>query len=153
MAPKVSFEPDNVPPLPVALDARLVAGDQGPSHALWAGAYRENVGPERLNDFQRLLVKARRLRHERLGETVDVLEPNIKSGAGGLRDINTGLGAAKVRFGIEGIAALASRQLAARRQQDQLAAARSRIRSRRESIVVAVDEVIAALEPPRTPEE
>jgi UTP:GlnB (protein PII) uridylyltransferase len=106
------------------LDARFLAGDERLLRALAAGA-REIFRPERLNDFQRLLVEERRQRHERFGETVYLLEPNIKSGAGGLRDINTGLWAAKARFGVEGIADLVDHQLASRRQQEELVAART----------------------------
>lgn len=106
------------------LDARLIAGDAGPFHALAAGAYRELFGPERLKDLQHLLVEERRRRHERFGETVYLLEPHIKSGAGGLRDINTGLWAAKARFGVRDLDELADAGAATARQQAELESAR-----------------------------
>lgn len=106
------------------LDARLIAGDAGPFHALAAGAYRELFGPERLKDLQHLLVAERRRRHERFGETVYLLEPHLKSGAGGLRDINTGLWAAKARFGVRDLDELAAAGAATARQQAELESAR-----------------------------
>lgn len=110
------------------LDARLVAGDEGPLHALSAGAYREIFGADQLNNFQALLVEERRRRHEQFGETVFLLEPNVKSGAGGLRDVNTALWAAKARYGIETLEQLAEVDAATARQQRSLLEARDFLR-------------------------
>ena len=102
------------------LDARLVVGDAGPFHALQAGASRELFGPDRLAAFRELLVAERAQRHERFGQTVFLLEPHIKSGMGGLRDINTALWAAKARRGVSSLADLSSVELATTRQQQKL---------------------------------
>jgi [protein-PII] uridylyltransferase len=113
------------------LDARLVAGEEGPLHALQAGAYREIFGADQLNNFQRLLVEERRRRHKKFGETVFLLEPNIKNGAGGLRDVDSALWAAKARYGIERLEQLADVDAATRRQKSALLEARDFLRSLR----------------------
>ena len=82
------------------LDARMLAGDEGPHHALRAAAIRRFFGPE-VGDFVAALKEERARRHQRFGETVYLLEPNIKSCKGGLRDLNTGLWAAKARLGVD----------------------------------------------------
>ena len=81
------------------LDARMIAGDEGPHHALSAAAVRRFFGPE-VGEFVAALDRERAERHHRFGETVYLLEPNIKSCKGGLRDLNTGLWAAKARLGV-----------------------------------------------------
>ncbi|MCA9673135.1 MAG: [protein-PII] uridylyltransferase [Myxococcales bacterium] len=98
------------------LDARLVVGDEGPFHALTAGAYREFFGPQQVNRFVAQLAEERARRHARFGETVYLLEPNIKSNKGGLRDINTALWAAKARFGVTSLAQLPELEAATPRQ-------------------------------------
>ena len=82
------------------LDARVLAGDPGPYHALNAAAIREFFGPD-VGQFVAALKQERAQRHRRFGETIYLLEPNIKSCKGGLRDLNTGLWAAKARLGVE----------------------------------------------------
>lgn len=119
------------------LDARLVAGDEGPFFALEAGAYREFFGGERVNDFIDALVGEREKRHPRFGETVYLLEPNIKSGSGGLRDLNTSLWAAKARFGIPRLSELAAVGAATVRQQSALLGARDFLRRLRMSMHLA----------------
>ena len=82
------------------LDARMLAGDEGPFHALHGAALRRFFGPSRVEAFVASLKEERARRHRRFGETVYLLEPNIKSCKGGLRDLNTGLWAAKARLGV-----------------------------------------------------
>jgi [protein-PII] uridylyltransferase len=82
------------------LDLRLIAGDEGPFHALQAGATREFFGPQRVHSFVEALREERASRHRRFGETEYLLEPNVKNSKGALRDLNTGLWAAKARFGV-----------------------------------------------------
>lgn len=56
------------------------------------GALRAAISPERVwpaGDFFRAKVQEQALRHARFGDTADNLEPNLKDGPGGLRDIQT----------------------------------------------------------------
>lgn len=90
------------------LDARLLCGDEGPFHALEAGGLRQFFGPQKVGEFVTALREERARRHRRFGETEYLLEPNVKQGKGGLRDLNTGLWAAKARFGVTELERLAS---------------------------------------------
>ena len=59
----------------------------------------EKVGP----DFVQAKLEIMEDRLEKHGGTVYVLEPNIKEGMGGLRDIHTALWVAKVLFGVDSL--------------------------------------------------
>ncbi|MCC6749737.1 MAG: [protein-PII] uridylyltransferase [Deltaproteobacteria bacterium] len=107
------------------LDARRLLGDEGPYHALTAGAYREFFGPEHVNQFVAALAEERARRHARFGESVYLLEPNVKSGKGGLRDLNTALWAATARHGLGELDELPRVGAATARQCRALAEARA----------------------------
>jgi [protein-PII] uridylyltransferase len=100
------------------LDLRLILGSQGPYLQLQAGAYERFFRPERMNQFVEVLRAERATRHARFGETVYLLEPNVKNGKGGLRDLSTALWVAKARYGIRelsqllSVGAVSERQLA-----------------------------------------
>ena len=53
-----------------------------------------------MQSFVEALREERASRHRRFGETEYLLEPNVKNSKGALRDLNTGLWAAKARFGV-----------------------------------------------------
>ncbi len=109
------------------LDARLLQGHEGLFHALSAAAHREFFGPE-VKRFVGALRQERAARHRRFGETVYLLEPNLKLGKGGLRDLNLGLWAAKAGFGVSDFAGLVAaggatgRQVKALREAQELLA-------------------------------
>jgi [protein-PII] uridylyltransferase len=79
------------------MDFRYVAGDQ---------AFLQEAG----KDLERFLyysggdkfiekkITEMRSRHEKVGSTVYLLEPNVKDGRGGLRDLQTAVWAARVKF-------------------------------------------------------
>lgn len=112
------------------LDARLLAGHEGPFHALSAAALRQFYGPA-AQQFLKLLKEERSTRHKRFGETVYLLEPNIKLGKGGLRDLNTGLWAIKARYGLSAFDALPTVGGATPRQVRNLIEAQTFLRSLR----------------------
>jgi [protein-PII] uridylyltransferase len=66
------------------LAARFLAGDATLFHELMR-AVRERAIPE-LGDFAERQLAALRERHVRMGESLYLLQPNVKEGAGGLRD-------------------------------------------------------------------
>ncbi|MGE5189804.1 MAG: [protein-PII] uridylyltransferase [Gemmatimonadota bacterium] len=79
------------------MDFRFVAGDA----AFFAEAAREIerflffAGADRFIDAK---VAEMRSRHAKFGETVYVLEPNVKEGKGGLRDLHTAVWAARIKY-------------------------------------------------------
>jgi [protein-PII] uridylyltransferase len=69
------------------LAARFLAGDATLFHELMR-AVREQAIPA-LGDFAERQLAAMRERHVRMGESLYLLQPNLKEGAGGLRDYHT----------------------------------------------------------------
>ena len=79
------------------LDARFLAGDE----KLYAG-FAKAIETDVLNRGQAEFFKAKlnetRSRHKQYGESIYLLEPQIKEGEGGLRDLHTALWLAKVKY-------------------------------------------------------
>ena len=114
------------------LDARLLSGDKGLFAEMQAGYWRR---VERLRaSFIADLMTTTAKRHERYGNAGDLLEPNIRDSAGGLRDLNTIDWASKILPGGEGFDGLvATGFLNARDAEVLLAARRFLLRVRIES--------------------
>ena len=70
------------------IDARLVAGNQ----SLWLNFQKsfknEILNKEKYNFFYEKL-KEKNNRHKRMGDSTYLVEPNVKEGKGGIRDLNT----------------------------------------------------------------
>ena len=104
------------------LDARFLDGDT----RLWERFTRDvpRLFDRDVNDVIRRLQKEKDERHARFGDTVDLLEPNVKNGQGGYRDLLVGLWAAKARFRVRDFADLVTAGQASQRQVQSLVAAR-----------------------------
>jgi [protein-PII] uridylyltransferase len=105
------------------LDARFLDGDPG----IWAD-FTKAVGRLFERDINEVVGKLKREkddRHARFGDTVYLLEPNLKNGQGGYRDLLVGLWAAKARFRVKDFADLVTLGQASERQVQALVAARS----------------------------
>jgi [protein-PII] uridylyltransferase len=83
------------------LDFRHIAGDEPLTDALMLGAFEHVFGPSDLPGFLARLEKGAHERHERFGGSVFLLEPDVKNGTGGLRDLDVARWAARARFRIE----------------------------------------------------
>ncbi|MBV9734974.1 MAG: [protein-PII] uridylyltransferase [Acidisphaera sp.] len=70
------------------LDARLLAGDPA-LYAEFTARFRAARSPATAHDFFVRKQEERAARHRRFGESPFVVEPNIKEGRGGLRDLQT----------------------------------------------------------------
>jgi len=82
------------------LDLRYLAGDETPLRDLVAHA-REGLFVEReLSAFIDRLDEEAAARHERFGGSVYLLEPDVKSGAGGLRDLDAIGWVARARYSV-----------------------------------------------------
>ncbi|MDP9149717.1 MAG: [protein-PII] uridylyltransferase [Myxococcota bacterium] len=84
------------------LDLRLLAGDQGLLDALVSRANEGLFGEQDLSTFIDRLEAEAAARHERFGGSVYLLEPEVKNGAGGLRDLDGARWAARARYHIPG---------------------------------------------------
>jgi [protein-PII] uridylyltransferase len=80
------------------LDLRFLAGDEALVQDLIAQAHEGLFGEEELRTFIERLEEEASRRHERFGGSVYLLEPDVKSGAGGLRDIDGMRWAARARY-------------------------------------------------------
>src|SRR5690606_27668191 len=73
--------------LTALLESRPLVADIADRSALAAAIAPEKVWPAR--DYFLAKAEEQRQRHERFGDTSDNLEPNLKDGPGGLRDLHT----------------------------------------------------------------
>ncbi len=79
------------------MDFRFVAGDE----AFFGDVAREIESFLFYSDADRFIdtkLVEMRSRHAKFGETVYVLEPNVKEGKGGLRDLHTAVWAARIKY-------------------------------------------------------
>jgi [protein-PII] uridylyltransferase len=80
------------------LDARFLTGDRALADKFLA-AFRARVAKTAAEDFVARLRAEQKERHSRFGDTIFLLEPDLKNGPGGLRDLCVGRWAAQARFG------------------------------------------------------
>ncbi|MGO9065742.1 MAG: [protein-PII] uridylyltransferase [Myxococcaceae bacterium] len=87
------------------LDARVLVSQR----TLGERFVREVLLPQRTRKAEAFIaakVAELRERREKFGDSVFLLEPQLKSGEGGLRDLETALWVAQVRFGVRGLGGL-----------------------------------------------
>jgi [protein-PII] uridylyltransferase len=89
------------------LEARLLHGDAALLEAMNTALSPPGVWPEK--DFFEAKLKEQVARHEKAHDTAYNLEPNVKTGPGGLRDLQTIGWVAKRHFGAESLDGLARR--------------------------------------------
>ena len=105
------------------LDARYLAGDEG-LFGEFEKAVQDYVVRRNGERFIREKLSESRDRHERYGGSVYLLEPEVKEGEGGLRDIHTALWVAKVRVGAGGLKDLVEKNVLNTRELGELNEAR-----------------------------
>jgi [protein-PII] uridylyltransferase len=104
------------------LECRFLLGEKALFEDFRARFYKEIVedtGP----DYVEAKLVERDLRHERMGDTRYVLEPNIKEGKGGLRDLNTLFWIAKYLYQVDSAADLVAEGVFTRDDARQFAKA------------------------------
>jgi [protein-PII] uridylyltransferase len=92
------------------LDLRLLHGDR----ALFQELERDQLhglSQAKVDAFIADKTREARERREKFGDSIYLLEPNLKQSEGGLRDLQMGLWAARARFKVAGITDLLSRAL------------------------------------------
>ncbi len=87
------------------LDARFVCGDKK-FFAHFSQRFKQEVIEGQVLDFIRAKLEERDIRHRRWGDSRYVLEPNVKEGKGGLRDLQTLYWIARYSYGISRISEL-----------------------------------------------
>jgi len=105
------------------IEARLLAGQES-----LFGAMRRALAPDRLwsaRDFFDAKVVEQAERHHRFHDTAYNLEPNVKQGPGGLRDLQTIAWVAKRHFGADTLQQLAAHGFLTPRELAQLEAAQA----------------------------
>ncbi len=83
------------------LDWRHLSGDDTLVSELWRRAFDQIFSETGVAQFAELLEHDTAERHERFGATVYRLEPDIKLGAGGMRDLDVALWAARARWKVK----------------------------------------------------
>ncbi len=108
------------------LDARRVAGDASLVDELLRGARRQVFDPGGTALVQKL-IEERIARHERFGGSRYLLEPDVKHGCGGLRDLDLVLWAMQIRKGVRTPDEAVRASLLVSREAEALVAAQSAI--------------------------
>ena len=115
------------------LFARYLAGDE----KLYA-QFEKKLVSDVLNHDQQNFFKAKleetRQRHARYGDSIYLLEPNLKEGEGGLRDLHTALWLAKVKYNVRGLPELMQKALITEQEFREVTAAEDFIYRVRNSI-------------------
>ncbi|HXW84459.1 MAG TPA: [protein-PII] uridylyltransferase [Candidatus Binataceae bacterium] len=105
------------------LDARFLAGDQKLYDEL-----DKLLGPEVLNRNQQKFFQTKldesRERHAKYGDSIYLLEPQIKEGEGGLRDLHTALWLAKVKYKVHTLDELVQKAVITTAERDEVVEAR-----------------------------
>lgn len=105
------------------LDCRFLAGDTGLYDELDHAVLGELTRARR-DRFIAEKISEVRARREKFGDTVYLLEPNVKQGEGGLRDLQAALWMALARFGTRGLTELQAKKVLPAVEVSALRAAR-----------------------------
>jgi [protein-PII] uridylyltransferase len=82
------------------LDTRWVAGDRG-AFLRWAEEFSRGIKSGKEKEIILRIQQSSESRHKKWGDSVFVLEPEVKDGKGGLRDYHSALWAAKIKFSLQ----------------------------------------------------
>jgi [protein-PII] uridylyltransferase len=97
------------------IDARYLVGARELHDELARGARRAVAPGGNPNQFVAKLASERERRHDRFGDSLYLLEPNLKQGIGALRDLSTSVWAARARWAVGELGELVAKgQMSAR---------------------------------------
>lgn len=103
------------------LDARYLCGDR-PLYAEFEAAMESDVLKKNAARFYREKLQESADRHRRYGDSVYLLEPELKEGAGGLRDIHTAMWLAKVKYKVKDMGELVVKGVINERERAEIEA-------------------------------
>jgi [protein-PII] uridylyltransferase len=92
------------------LDARLVAGDEAPFKA-FGKLYRKTVMKRGATTFVEERLDERDRRHQKMGDSRYLVEPNLKESKGGLRDLHNLYWIARFLYGVRDLGGLAKEKI------------------------------------------
>ncbi|HEX9618669.1 MAG TPA: [protein-PII] uridylyltransferase [Polyangiaceae bacterium] len=105
------------------LDWRLIAGDESSSDKLLGRAFEGVFGAATIGRFLEELGRQSIDRHDRFGDSVYLLEPDVKNGLGGLRDLDVAHWAARARWRVKDLRELVQVGVLVPREYQQIEAA------------------------------
>jgi [protein-PII] uridylyltransferase len=105
------------------LDGRFLCGSPELAGEYETGVRRKLASSD-VDAFVAAKMAEARTRHEKHGGSVFILEPNVKEGQGGLRDLNHALWIARVKVDAADLEGLLERGVVTTREYEELAAAR-----------------------------
>ena len=105
------------------LELRYVAGDR-PLYKELEREQLHGLSQARVDEFVTEKIREMRERREKFGDSLYLLEPNLKQSEGGLRDLQSALWIARARFKISGLTELLTRALLPEREVRELRRAR-----------------------------
>jgi [protein-PII] uridylyltransferase len=109
------------------LDWRTIAGESSFAARLLERAYETVFEGEQLAQFVDRLEQRAQQRHQRFGDSVYLLEPDVKNGAGGLRDLDIAHWCARARYRISDLSELVAHGVLLEREWEDVARARDRL--------------------------
>jgi [protein-PII] uridylyltransferase len=113
----------DLPTATALLDWRPIAGDLAAGNALLERAFAGVFSDGELLGFMKRLEEEVSERHKRFGGSVYLLEPDAKNGAGGLRDLDVALWAARARWRVENVGDLVRVGVLVAREAQEISAA------------------------------
>ena len=119
----LSLARDDLRTATTLLDVRRVSGDASLVEELLRGARRQVFEPK-MNDIFDALASDTEARHERFGGSRFLLEPEVKNGMGGLRDLDVILWTANVRWAARSLEEAVTQGALLHREAQELEAAR-----------------------------
>ena len=102
----ISLAKEDIKTKTALLDSRYIAGDKDLFEELALKTRKSLFSEKDADRFIKEKLDESRLRHAKYGGTVYILEPNVKEGEGGLRDIHTAIWTAKIKCGATGLEGL-----------------------------------------------
>jgi len=106
------------------LDWRTIAGESSFAAKLLERAYQTVFEGEQLANFVDRLETRAQQRHQRFGDSIYLLEPDVKNGAGGLRDLDIAHWCARARYRVSDLGELVGHGVLLDREWDEVARAR-----------------------------
>jgi len=103
--------------LTTLLESRYVCGDEA-LYGEFKRSFQQKIMEPGALDYVEAKLAERNERHRRLGDSRYVLEPNVKEGKGGLRDLHTLFWIAKYFYRVDAVDALVARGVLTRKEAD-----------------------------------